>query len=98
MKVLGQIIKVLGQKMRVLGQKMGIWDGTENKIFWLENEIFWLRIEIFGMENEVNNQHMKKGIVELKIFVKVMGQKMTFLGQKKEVLRIENKFKKKMMK
>ena len=39
-----------------------------------------------------NNQHVKKGIVELKIFVKVMGQKMTFLGQKKEVLRIENKF------
>ena len=27
------------------------------------------------MENEVNNQHVKKGLVEFKIFLKVMGQK-----------------------
>ena len=38
--------------------------------------------EIFGMENDVNNQNVKKGLGELKIFVKVMGQKMNFLGQK----------------
>ena len=57
--------------------------GSENKIFWLENEIF-------GMENEDNNPHGKKGLVELKIFVKVMGQKMIFYGQKMEVFWIKN--------
>ena len=41
-----------------------------------------LKNEIFGMENQVNNQHVKKGLVELKICVKVIGQKMIFLGQK----------------
>ena len=49
------------------------------------------------MENYVNNQNVKKGLGELKIFVKVMGQKMNFLGQKMEVLRIENEFLKEIM-
>ena len=45
-----------------------------------------------------NNQHVKKGLVEFKIFAKVMRQKMNFLGQKMEVIRIENEFLKQMMK
>ena len=78
MEVLREKMRVLGQKNGNLGQKQETM-GSENKIFWLENEIF-------GMENEDNNPHGKKGLVELKIFVKVMGQKMIFYGQKMEVL------------
>ena len=44
------------------------------------------------MENKVNNQHIKKGLEELKIFVKVIGEKMNFLGQTMEVLWIKNEF------
>ena len=67
--------------MRVSGLKIGIWD-KRNKELGQKIKFFWLKNEIFGMENKVNNQHVKKGLVELKIFVKVIGQKMIFLGQK----------------
>ena len=50
------------------------------------------------MENEVNNQHVKKGLVEFKIFVKVMGQKINIQGQKMEVLWIKNEFFKQIIK
>ena len=46
--------------------------------------------EIFGMENEVNNQHLKKGL-KLKI-CKGYGTENEFLGTKMEIWRIENEF------